>query len=127
MKIPDDVFETRCRYCFHGRPENGNKEVPDGCVFSSRLHDSLPCNILGICRADKVPGECLSFHPNWIFGLCGTCQWDNMFHEGYYCTLPSGPKNKRKVYLGNGGLGGADRRRTLTRIPGSRWSALRVH
>lgn len=27
MRIPDDVFETRCRYCVHGHPENNNQET----------------------------------------------------------------------------------------------------
>lgn len=106
MKIPDTVFDNRCRYCFHGRPWNENVDVPDGKLFSSSYHDKLACKILSISQCGKVEGECLSFHPNWIFGLCGTCQWSNPFHDGY-CTRPSGPENKRKVYLGNGGLGGA--------------------
>lgn len=100
MKIPDDVFESRCRWCIHGRPENENLDVPGERLFSSRYHDRFPCNIQGICQSDKVPGECLSFHPNWIFGICGTCAWSNQFHDGF-CTLLSGPVNKRAVYLGN--------------------------
>lgn len=106
MRIPDDVFENRCRYCFHGRPENENVEFIGDKVFSSRFYNKRPCNILGVAQCGKVDGECLSFHPNWIFGLCGTCQWSNMFHDGF-CTRPSGPENIRKVYLGHGGLGGA--------------------
>ena len=99
MKIPDNVFETRCRWCIHGRPENENREVPDEQRFSSRYHDTFPCGILGISQANKVPGECMSFHPNWIFGICGTCMWSNQFHDGF-CTRPSGPENKRVVFLG---------------------------
>lgn len=100
MKIPDDVFETRCRYCFHGRPQNENAEIPDGKIYSSSYHDKLPCNILSVSQCEKVPGECLSFHPNWAFGICQTCEWSNQFHEGF-CLLTIGPQNKRVVFICN--------------------------
>ena len=33
MKIPDDVFTTRCRYCGHGQTGAENKEIPDDKLF----------------------------------------------------------------------------------------------
>ena len=34
---------------------------------------------MGISQCNKVKGECLSFLPNYIFGICSTCQHNNMF------------------------------------------------
>lgn len=97
--IPEDVFKNRCPWCHHGRVENGNEGVPSERLFYARYHDSLPCAIMGINKADKIPGECLSFHQNWIYGICGTCYFSNQFHEGF-CRNVDGPKNKRIVFLG---------------------------
>lgn len=97
--IPDEVFENRCRWCHHGRTENGNPGIPQERIFDVRWQDKLPCEIMGIERADKVPGECLSFHQNFIYGICGTCKFSNQFHESF-CTHYSGPQNKRIVFLG---------------------------
>ena len=99
MKIPDDVFNTRCRWCHHGQPENGNSEIPDSEIYSYKWRDKLPCKIMAICRADKIPGECLSFTPNAIYGVCDTCQYDNPFAEGY-CMRKERP-NYRQVFIGN--------------------------
>lgn len=97
--IPKEVFENRCRWCVHGRTENGNPGIPREHIFNVRWQDKLPCEILAIAGADKVPGECLSFHQNFIYGICGTCQFSNQFHEGF-CTHYKGPKNKRSVFQG---------------------------
>lgn len=100
MKIPDDVFDNRCRWCVHGRVNNGNDEVPGRLLYKSSYHDKLPCNIMGIAKCEKVAGECLSFSPNWMFGICKTCVSNNMFHDGF-CTRANGPQNKRLVFLGS--------------------------
>ena len=105
MKIPDDVFETRCRYCMHGRPEGGNKDIPEAWIFAQSHRKDLSCNIFGIYGCDRIPGECTSFSPNHIFGICYTCEHDNTFHAGF-CTKEKQP-NKRQIFIGNGGLGGA--------------------
>lgn len=99
MKIPDDVFATRCKYCHHGRPGKENVEIPDGAVHCYPWKKEAPCDIEGICHFDDVPGECLSFTPNPMFGICEYCEYNNSFHEGY-CTIPGGPVNKRRVFLG---------------------------
>lgn len=97
-KIPDDVFQNRCRWCIQGRTENENREIPEAHLFVNYYHDTFPCNIMGINQCDRVPGECLSFHPNWIYGICGTCYWSNQFHDGF-CRHEA-PENKRVVFLG---------------------------
>lgn len=96
MKIPDDVFETRCQYCFH-KSGADNKEIPDDRIFSIKWRKELPCNVMGICRPNKIKGECLNFVPNQIFGICQTCEYDNCFREGY-CTNNNQP-NKRQLYI----------------------------
>lgn len=105
MRIPDDVFENRCRYCHHGRPESGNKDIPAEWLWSSFHRKELSCQIFGISGCYKVPGECLSFTPNFIFGICYTCEYNNSFHEGF-CLRNEQP-NKRQVYLGCGDFGAA--------------------
>ena len=98
MKIPDDVFEKRCKYCIH-YTGGENADVPASRMFKTKDH---ACHIFGISQCDQIPGECKSFHPNHIFGICYTCQFNNSFHEGF-CTRNEQP-NKRQIYVGFGGL-----------------------
>lgn len=104
MKIPDDVYLSRCRYCRHGRPGAENKDIPSDKLFSYIWTRDAPCEIIGICQCNKVLGECLSFYPNPMFGICQYCAFNNSFHDGY-CTFPGGPANKHRVFLGWGGGG----------------------
>ena len=104
MRIPDDVYSDRCRFCHHGRLGAENKEIPDDKLFVYVWTKDAPCGIIGISKCDKVPGECLSFTPNPMYGICQYCEFNNSFHDGY-CTFPSGPVNKRRVFLGWGGGG----------------------
>lgn len=104
MKIPDDVYLTRCQYCHHGRSGVENVEIPDDKLFIHVWTKDAPCGIIGISQCDRVPGECLSFTPNPMFGICRYCAFDNCFHDGY-CTCPGGPVNKHRVFLGWGGGG----------------------
>lgn len=104
MKIPDDVYSTRCQFCHHRRLGAENKEIPDDKLFVYVWTKDAPCGIIGISKCDKVPGECLSFTPNPMYGICQYCEFNNPFHDGY-CTFPSGPVNKRRVFLGWGGGG----------------------
>ena len=104
MKIPDDVFMTRCRYCGHGQTGAENKEIPDDKLFIHFWAKQSPCGIIGIAQCDKVQGECLDFKPNPMFGICEYCTFTNSFHPGF-CTAPGGPVNKRRVFLGWSGIG----------------------
>lgn len=107
MKIPEDVYETRCQYCLHGLPGAQNIEIPDDKLFYHNFAKNSPCQVIGIAQCDKVEGECLSFHPNPMFGICEYCAFNNSFHTGY-CTFPGGAANKRRVYLGWRGGGFRD-------------------
>ena len=100
MKIPDQVFETRCRYCFHGRPEAGNQDIPEAWLYQQCHRKDLSCNIMGISKPERsVKGECESFYPNVIFGICAYCAFNSQFIEPTYCKLDERP-NYRHVYLG---------------------------
>lgn len=104
MKIQDDVYSARCQYCKHRQPGTENRDIPDDKLFIHFWASQSPCQIIGIAQCGKVPGECLSFAPNPMFGICQYCAWTNSFHSGF-CTVPGGPKNKRRVFLGWGCLG----------------------
>ena len=99
MKIPDDVFKNRCQWCifYEGRE---NIDVPGNRIFSNWCSQNAPCRIFGICACNKVPGECLSFQPREMFGICRYCRYDNCFRkDSGFCTHPHGPINKRMVFL----------------------------
>lgn len=104
MKIPDDVYSTRCCYCKHRQAVTENKEIPDDKLFIHFWASQSPCQIIGIAQCGKVPGECLSFKPNPMFGICQYCAYTNSFCNGF-CTAPGGPVNKRRVFLGWSSLG----------------------
>jgi len=98
-KIPDDVWEGRCRWCIH-RVADENKAFPKEHVWKSFYDKDRPCRIMSICRPDEIEGECKNFAPNWIFGICMTCEHDNCLHGGF-CFADEQP-NYRQVYIGEG-------------------------
>lgn len=104
MKISDNVFLTRCRYCIHNRPEAENIEIPDDKLFVQVLSRQSLCGIIGIAQCNKVRGECLDFKPNPMFGICEYCAFTNSFHAGF-CTFHGGPVHKRQVFLGWSSIG----------------------
>ncbi len=102
MKIPDDVFDTRCRYCIHRKQGVENKDIPEDWLWKQWHRDDMPCEIFGISHFDQIPGECVDFYPNYIFGICLTCGFSNHFADGF-CTRKEQP-NKHKLYIGCGGF-----------------------
>lgn len=98
-EIPDDVWEERCQWCIH-RTGNENRKIPKAWAFRYQHDKDKPCRIMGIAKMDEIPGECRSFAPNKIYGICMTCEHDNCFHEGF--CLHDGQPNKRQVYIGQG-------------------------
>lgn len=100
LKIPDQIFETRCRWCIHGNPEAGNKEIPARWVFAPVHRGDLSCKIMGVSRPGRIAeGECERFAPHVMFGLCDSCRFNSMFNEPTFCALDD-RKNYRPVYLG---------------------------
>lgn len=111
-KIPDDIYNNRCRYCHHFQKEYENKEVKH--PFSARAEDQGSCkiqSIAGYCYqehndswtefTDKVyeDGECRSFTPNFGYPICESCEHFNHFKTDNYCY--GKPKNRRIAVIGN--------------------------
>lgn len=111
-KIPDDIYNNRCRYCRHFQKEYENKEVKR--PFSNRAEDQGSCRIQGVSRyyyqehnenwtefTYKVyeDGECRSFAPNFGYPVCESCEHFNHFKTDNYCY--GKPKNRRVAVIGN--------------------------
>jgi len=73
MKIPDDVYLTRCRYCHHGRSGAENVEIPKDKLFSYFWTKDAPCNIIGISKCDRVPGGGCYQNDYWGEHVLFTC------------------------------------------------------
>lgn len=114
-KIPDEIFENRCRYCRHFIDGKTNREIEDVEVW--RCSDNpCPCHIQGIARYcyqvklpdgryEKLPysdGECRSFAPVFGYPICRDCEYFNCFMEEREYCINSIPLEKRKMAaLGN--------------------------
>ena len=62
LKIPDQIFETRCRWCIHGNPDAGNKEIPAWWVFAPAHRVDLSCKVMSISQPGRIAeGECETF------------------------------------------------------------------
>ena len=94
-KIPDNIYETRCQWC-EFRQGDENEAVPDYLVLAPSHHDNLPCSILSIARWED--GECCSFHPNYVFGICLSCVHRNTFFPEN-CDI--GITDKKTVFCSN--------------------------
>lgn len=115
-KIPDDIYENRCRYCFHFCKEGENRDFKDNEVYSYQIKHS--CDILGVARyfyqvrhdngtfwgeVENIAysdGECRSFSPMLSYpGICNSCRYHNPFVKGY-CTIEKG-KDYRIAFIAN--------------------------
>lgn len=97
-RIPDDVFETRCRVCIHKNAEE-NIPIPIWAVHKQQYAEIIPCRIMAICRPNDRPGECMSFAPHMsTYGICETCRYNNIFHEGF--CMKADHAEQRRVYWG---------------------------
>lgn len=98
LTIPDDVWETRCAYCVHKNAEK-NIPIPARVVYVYRYDKLLPCHIMGICRANDKPGECMSFAPRYdCYGICATCKHNNSFYDEFCMKEDHAPQ--RRVFYG---------------------------
>ena len=109
VKIPDDVFTTRCRYCGHGQTGAENKEIPDDKLFIHFWAKQSPCGIIGIAQCDKVQGECLDFKPNPMLEFANTALSQTVFIPDF-CTAPSAGEQAA-------GIPGVERNRGLLLCP----------
>ena len=99
-EIPEDVWEGRCQWCRH-RQGNENRKVPAAWLGVYAHDKDLPCRIMSVSRPNDILGECRSFAPNHIYGICATCKNDSIFEEKGYCDKDEQP-NKRQVFVGQG-------------------------
>ena len=99
-QIPDDVWETRCKWCVH-RVKEENRKIPASVVFINWYREHvIPCRIMSLAKMNERLGECMSFEPGLnMKGICYTCEHDNMFHDGF-CTK-EGHAEQRRVCWGN--------------------------
>ena len=97
-RIPDDIWNTRCRFCIH-RHGAENIPVPKSEVHRPYLEKVIPCRIMAISHPGaQITGECMSFSPVDVYGICGTCKHDNLFCEGWCMKEDHG--EERRVFYG---------------------------
>jgi len=94
--IPDDVWETRCKYCMHKQAEQ-NIPVPISVIHKYAFQSKVPCRILAVALPDRMPGECLSFAPHNVYGICATCEYNNPFVDDF-CRKPHHAEQHRVFY-----------------------------
>ena len=97
-RIPDDVWENRCRLCVHKNAEE-NVPVPRELVYRPQYAEVIPCRIMTVASMNGVTGECMSFTPRIdVGGICRSCVHTSYFHDGY--CRKDGHAPKRQVYRG---------------------------
>ena len=115
-KIPDEIYENRCRYCWHFCKDGENRDfdVKEEYSYSTKL----PCKIHSIAGyfhqervQDGTPrgyyknipytdGECRGFTPHLSYpGICQSCEYHNEFVDGY-CNGEKGD-DYRLAFLAN--------------------------
>ncbi len=106
-KIPDDIYEKRCKYCKFFTVGQENRELRSNEVFSNK---PKVCRIQGIARycyqtREKdgtciehpyEDGECRSFNPNYGYPVCYHCKYYNHFREDGNCCSKNVPMSKRR-------------------------------
>ena len=97
-KIPDDVWEDRCRLCIHKNAQE-NIPVPLWAVHKPQYEEIIPCRIMSICRSNDRPGECMSFAPQMkVYGICETCRYNNIFEDDF--CMKKDHAEQRRVFFG---------------------------
>ena len=111
-QIPQNIWETDCKYCtFRASEENFE--------YGSRGNYDTPCRIhkydgksriwneetkeFDLTEHEAYKEHCPTCRPTEGFGICATCEYFNGFHDGaedetaIYCTLIDGPVNRRNT------------------------------
>ena len=105
--IPDDVWENRCKVCGHKNAEK-NVPIPASVLWECQYATVIPCRIMGLAKANKMPGECLSFSPKYgTPGICDSCEYCNEFADGFCTKKDHAPQ--RRVYYGTD-YGGSEKK-----------------
>lgn len=112
-KIPDDIFENRCKYCVHFIPGKENREIKQNETYRN-IDNPCVCKVQSIAgykyqEHNKdwtefwyVPysdGECRSFAPGFGYPICNFCEYVNQFRDASeYCTKE--PINRKTAVIG---------------------------
>lgn len=97
-RIPDDVWENRCRFCVHKHAED-NRPIPMDVIHRPMYSHMIPCRIMTVSRPNDKPGECMSFAPKAdTYGICETCKRNNIFADGF--CLKKDHAEQRRVFFG---------------------------
>ena len=116
-KIPDEIYNNRCRYCTHFCKEAENRDFKSEECY--RYDVKKPCQIQEIAsykyqvRHDDgtfrgsyeyivyKDGECRSFAPLLSYpGICRSCAHYNSFFRDF-CNKADKKKNYRQAVIGN--------------------------
>ncbi len=113
-KIPDAIYENRCRYCWHFLKNGENREIQSHEIWLPEYTFPGPCKIQSIAGykyqvrnngdCEYFPyedGECRSFVPAYGYPMCEYCEHHNHFHEDTYCLKEIPLEQRRVVALGN--------------------------
>lgn len=112
-KIPDDIYENRCRYCIHFIAGKENREIKPNEV-NRNIDNPCVCKVQSIAgykyqehNGDYsefwyVPyddGECRTFAPNFGYPICRYCEYFAPFNkELEYCKIK--PTNRKTALIG---------------------------
>jgi hypothetical protein len=113
-KIPDEIYENRCRYCGHFLKDGENREIKSHEIWLPESRFPGPCKIQAIAKykyqirnnglyeyLTYEDGECRSFTPKFGYPMCEYCEHHNHFHEDTYCLKETPFDQRRVVALGN--------------------------
>lgn len=97
-RIPDEIWNTRCRVCVQKRGAK-NIPIPKSDVHKPYIDEIIPCRVMAIAHPGaQIPGECMSFSPANVYGICATCKHNNIFSDGFCMKDEHG--EERRVYYG---------------------------
>lgn len=115
-KIPDEIYENRCKYCVHFVRDGENRDFE---AREAYLHSTNPsCRIFTIAGYkyqiplmesnrfaghENVPffdGECRTFAPRLAYpGICQSCAYHNCFVKG--CPTEKRGDDYRRAFIAN--------------------------
>ena len=108
-RIPQGVWETRCRICVHRRGKE-NIPMPKSEIWKYKYEEIIPCRIMGISQYTAMAGECLSFAPSpKAWGICATCRHNGAEFTPGFC-FKENHAEQRRVYFGTH-YGGDERKK----------------
>lgn len=113
-RIPDEIYENRCKYCWHFVKNKENREIKEYEIFLHGDRKPCPCKIqliaqyrYQICDNGEykyIPyedGECRSFSPNYGYPMCYSCEHFDRFSKEHSRKKDVPLSKRKRVALGN--------------------------